>query len=62
MLYATIIRTRSDGRIHVRISTDSADPDGDIEIIDVLQGEDREELRTRAARFIKERVGARTQT
>ena len=57
MLYATIIRTLGDGRIHVRISAKSADADGDVEVIDVLQGEKLEELRARADRFVKERLG-----
>ncbi len=51
MFYATIIRDRF-GRIHVRVSERSGDAGGDVEVIDVLQGEDRQELKARATRFV----------
>lgn len=51
MHVATIIRDNKTGRIHVRIGK-AAQSDGDVTVIDVLNGADLRELKSRAERFV----------
>lgn len=52
MRVATIVRDKR-GRYHVRIG-DQAQPNGDVTVVEILNGFDEDELRRKARRLISE--------
>lgn len=53
---ATIVRSKKDGVIHIRVSSKGPQTGGDVELIEILQGEDEEELKERAVRYAQEKI------
>jgi len=50
---ATIVRDRKyPDRYYIRISKDGVQDGGDVEIVEILHGDDEDELKQRALRFI----------
>lgn len=56
MLVATIVRDKNNGRIYIRIG-DAPQPNGNVKVVEVLQGTDRTELKKLAERFVKNSLG-----
>ncbi len=58
MLTATIIRLKKTGHIYVRVSPgDEPDASGDdVEILEILRGDSRQELKDRAEKYVREVV------
>ncbi len=60
MLTATIIRMKKSGKIYVRISPGNkpdSKPDSEVEVLEILQGHDRNELKERAEKYVTEELG-----
>jgi len=52
---ATIVKDKS-GTYHVRISKKGPQTGGDVELIELLYGDNEQELKERAVKFINERT------
>jgi hypothetical protein len=57
MYVATIVKDR-EGRFRVRIGT-APMTDGDVTVVDILNGDDREELVRRARHYVKDLIKER---
>ncbi len=55
MCSATIVRAK-DGTIRIRVARGDPEPVDDGKLIEILYGEDEEELKERAVRFAREQV------
>ncbi len=54
--YAATIARAKDGMISIRVARGDPPPHGDDELIEVLYGDDEDELKERAVKFAKERI------
>lgn len=51
MYVATVIRDKKTGRLHVRLGKDPQ-KEGEVELVDILNGDDLKELKDRAERLV----------
>lgn len=54
--YAATITRRRDGTIGIRVARGEPKQDADGELVEVLYGDDEQELKERAVKFAQERV------
>lgn len=54
--YAATIARAKDGTIRIRVARGDPAPHGDDELVEVLYGDEEEELKERAVKFARERV------